>query len=114
MAVYMKPTSEIILDLGLEKGGKVDTFITNTVYKKMDKYVPMDKGNLRKIVDVNPGLIIYESNYALYQYKGVREDGTHKVRYYTTPGTGSYWDKRMLSAEGKDLTREVQEYIGGK
>ena len=33
---------------------------------------------------------------------------------YTTPGTGPYWDKRMVSAEMQDVVKEVQDYIGGK
>ena len=39
-----------------------------------------------------------------------------KVVNYTTPGTGSYWDKRMVSAEMQDVVKEVQDYIdrGGK
>ena len=33
---------------------------------------------------------------------------------YRTPGTGSYWDKKMVSAEIQDVVKEVQDYIGGK
>ena len=80
----------------------------------MDKYVPMDVGNLRTIVDIQANSITYESPYARYQYYGIREDGTHKVRHYTTPGTGPYWDKRMWSAEGQNVVNEVQNYIGGR
>ena len=28
-------------------------------------------------------------------------------------GTGRYWDKRMKSAEMKDVVKEVQDYING-
>ena len=55
--------------------------------------------------------ITYEMPYAKYQYYGEREDGSHKVTHYTTPGTGSYWDERMISAEGPDLIQEVEDYI---
>lgn len=115
MSVIMKPTSAIKAQLGINPNGRVQKFFQNTCYKHMDKYVPMDKGDLRTTVDLsNPNYIIYEMPYARYQYYGVREDGTHKVQNYTTPGTGPYWDKRMWSAEGQDIIKEVQKYVGGK
>lgn len=114
MPVKMQPTSEIKARLGIEPNGRVQKFFTNTCYKHMDKYVPMDEGNLRSNVSINNDSITYESPYARYQYYGIREDGTHEVKNYTTPGTGPYWDKRMVSAEMEDIVREVQNYIGGK
>ena len=114
MPVKMQPTSVIKSRLGIEPNGRVQKFFTNTCYKHMDKYVPKDEGNLRTIVDIENNSITYESPYARYQYYGVREDGTHVVKNYTTPGTGPYWDKRMVSAEMQDVVKEVQDYIGGK
>ena len=114
MPVELKPTSEIKARLGLEPNGRVQKFFTNTCYKHMDKYVPRRDDNLRTIVDVEDDSITYETPYARYQYYGVREDGTHQVRNYTTPGTGTYWDKRMVSAEMQDVIKEVQNYVGGK
>ena len=114
MPVQIEPTSKIKAKLGIEPNGRVQKFFTNTCYKRMDKYVPQDKGNLRTIVDIQPSTITYEQEYARYQYYGEREDGTHKVHNYSTPGTGTYWDKRMVSAEMKDVVKEVQNYIGGK
>ena len=114
MPVKMQPTSIIKARLGIEPNGRVQKFFTNTCYKHMDKYVPKDEGNLRTIVDIQPNSITYESPYARYQYYGEREDGSHKVINYTTPGTGPYWDKRMVSAEMQDIVKEVQNYIGGK
>ena len=112
MPVTIKPTSKIITKLGLEVNGRVQKFFTNTCYKHMDKYVPMDEGNLRTIVEIQPTCIIYQMPYAKYQYYGMRKDGTHIVKNYTTPNTGSYWDKRMVSAEMQDVVKEVRDYIG--
>lgn len=114
MSVQMKPTSEIIVRLGIEENGQTHQFLTNTCYRHMDKYVPMDIGNLRTNADIQPSSITYESPYASYQYYGQREDGSHKVVNYTTPGTGPYWDRRMVSAEIDDVIQEVQNYMGGK
>ena len=114
MPVKLKPTSAIKARLGIEPNGRVQKFFTNSCYKHMDKYVPKDIGNLRVNVDIEPKQIIYESPYAKYQYYGIRADGTRPVKNYTTPGTGTYWDKRMVSAEMGDIVKEVQDYIGGK
>ena len=35
--------------------------------------------------------IVWDTVYALYQWFGMRADGTHKVTHYTTPGTGRQW-----------------------
>ena len=111
MPVSIKPTSEIKARLGLEPDGRVQKFFTNTCYKHMDKYVPMDEGNLRTIVDIQPSWITYEMPYAHAQYIGYTNG---PVRNYTTPNTGPYWDKKMVSAEMQDVVKEVQKYVGGK
>ena len=117
MPVKMQPTSVIKAHLGIEPNGKVQKFFQNTCYKHMDKYVPMSdlesKGDLRTIVDLsNPTQIVYESPYAHAQYIGIVNGS--EVKNYTTPGTGPYWDKRMVSAEMQDVVKEVQNYVGGK
>lgn len=112
MPVKMQPTSVIHANLGIEPNGRVQRFFQNTCYKHMDKYVPMRDGNLRTNVDLSdPTKIVYQSPYARYQYYGIWEDGSHKVVNYTTPGTGTYWDRRMVSAEMQDVVKEVQDYI---
>lgn len=111
-SVKFKPISTIKARLGIQPNGRMQKFFTNTCYKHMDKYVPMDEGNLRTIVDIQSNSITYEMPYARYQYYGVREDGTHKVKNYTTPGTGPYWDKRMWSADKDKIIKEVQDEIG--
>jgi hypothetical protein len=106
-----KPTSVIKARLGIEPNGRVQKFFTNTCYRHMDKYVPMDNGDLRTNVDIESDFIVYESPYAHAQYVGYTNG---PVRNYTTPGTGPYWDRRMKSAEMQDVVKEVQDYIGGK
>ena len=111
MPVQINSLDKIKRKLKIDSHGSAQAFLVETCYKHMDKYVPMDKGDLRTIVDIRNDSITYESPYARYQYYGIRDDGTHKVRKYTTDGTGTYWDKRMISAEMKDVIKEVQEYI---
>lgn len=116
MPVRINSLNKIKKRLKIDDNGPAQKFLTETCYKHMDKYVPMKEGNLRTIVDLDKNTITYESPYASYQYYGKRKDKTHVVKKYTTPGTGPKWDKRMLSAEKKDVIKEVQNFIknGGK
>lgn len=114
MPVKMQPASVIKARLGIEPNGRVQKFFTNICYRYMDKYVPKDTGALREIVAIDSNSITYEQPYAHAQYIG--EVNGRQVVNYTTPGTGSYWDKRMVSAEMQEVVKEVQDYIdrGGK
>lgn len=117
MAVEMKPVSTIEMDLGLEPYGEAHKYFANQCKDRMRKYTPNSLGDAEGESNLNTPTIdsecniCYEEEYASYQYYGQRKDGTHKVRHYTTPGTGAYWDKLMLSAEGKQLEQEMNDYI---
>ena len=115
MGVYINSLESIKKRLKINDNGPAQAFLTETCYKHMDKYVPRDNDDLRTNVDIQTNYITYESKYAEYQYHGQRKDGSHKVRNYTTPGTGPYWDERMKSAEINKVVDEVQNFItGGK
>lgn len=120
MQIKMKPASVIKAKLGIQSGGPVHAYFTERCADHMDKYVPYSGASgrihLREEIEKGVNYIKYKQLYASYQYHGVREDGTHRVQNYTTPGTGPYWDKRMWSAEKDDVIAEVQDYVnkGGK
>lgn len=64
-------------------------------------------GGLRdsgKIVEGEKGAIyiVWDMVYALYQWYGIRADGTHKVTHYTTAGTGKQW---VETAKGQNGAR---------
>ena len=116
MPVVIKPTSEIKIRLGIEPNGRVQKFFTETCAKHMDKYVPMDNGGLRRY-QLGTNYVSYEQPYAKYQYKGIREDGTHKINEANRnrtkhPLATSYWDRKMVSAEMEDIEKEVEKFIG--
>ena len=108
MKAKIEPTSVIKVKLGIDPQGSVLKKLTKSCAEHMEKYVPKKTGQLRENIHVEPGLIIYQSDYAMYQYRGYTRG---PVRNYTTPGTGPYWDKRMVSAELNDVIKEV---IGDK
>ena len=131
----MKPISVIKADLGINPGGRVQKFFTDTCKNHMDKYAPRDTGMLSDNVHIEANQITYESPYARYQYYGkkmVMQNGksayyspdygfwskrgekktlTNEDLNYHAPGTGPYWDKRMVSSEMQDVVKEVQDYV---
>lgn len=70
---------------------------------------PLDKGGLRNepnpIEMINPlkWRISYNKAYAAYQHRGARRDGSHRVRNYSTSGTG----KLYLSKPGDEVARKM-------
>ena len=110
MPVKMNPTSVIKARLGITPDGRVQKFFTSTCAKKMDRYVPYREGLLSEY-HIYGTEIWYEQPYARYQYHGQREDGSHKVHNYTTPGTGPYWDKVMWTAHGEDIIKQTQKLV---
>ena len=130
----LKPISIIKADLGINPNGRVQKFFTDTCKRYMKKYVPADTNVLNDPI-IEGTNIIYNQDYARYQYHGklmVMENGkgayyskdygfwskphgtkvlTDVDLHYHTAGTGSYWDKKMVSAEMQDVVKEVQEYV---
>ena len=77
-----------------------------------EQYVPysagsiQSAGNLRESGKVEQGSsgefwLVWDSVYALYQWFGMRRDGSHKVHHYTTPGTGKQWVELARASNGQ-------------
>lgn len=115
MSVKLKPASVIIADFGLEPYGDAHNAFADECMRRMDKYVPKDSGTLRDEAYVDGECnIVYNQAYASYQYYGQRKDGSRPVKNYSEPGTGPYWDKEMISAEGEELVQFMKDYIKGR
>lgn len=112
MPVKLQPTSVIKGRLGIDPNGRVQKKFTDTCRRYMDKYIPYsgDSGklHLRENVDIDSNTITYNMPYAHAQYVGYTKG---PVKNYTTPGTGPYWDRKMVSAEMQDVVKEVQDYV---
>lgn len=117
-------------------------FLANEAKRLMDPYVPADSmvlaQNVRVYVDGDNGVVEYQSPYAHYQYEGVAYgpnypimDGETVMGFYSPPHKSSIgeklkyshfrhpqatseWDKAMVRARKNDLTRAMQNYLGGK
>lgn len=121
--IKMKPNGVIEAKLGINPGGEVHQWFTNTCALHMDKYVPYRHGDLAKTVvidgeinknNVTEDTITYNQNYASYVYYGMRQDKSHVILWYTTDVhlyAGPYWDKLMWSSEKDQVVKEVQNYF---
>ena len=78
-----------------------------------EKFVPMLDGGLRDAGHVVKGesgdmYLVWDNVYALYQWFGIRADGSHPVHNYTTAGTGKQW---VETAKGQyeDRWRDIAQ-----
>lgn len=57
--------------------------------------------------------VVWDTVYALYQWYGIRADGTHPVKNYTTAGTGKQWVEKAKDQYG-DRWRDIaqKEFAG--
>lgn len=75
---------------------------------------PKDKGALRgrtrhERVGNGRYRIVVPVVYAAYQERGMRFDGTHKVRNYTTPGTGKGWFNAAIHTTAKNFFNLIRQ-----
>lgn len=87
--------------------GKASETATYALAEQMlqdsEKFIPysggssQSAGNLRESGHIVKGeekgvmYLVWDTVYALYQWFGIRADGSHPVHNYTTPGTGKLW-----------------------
>ena len=111
MPVKMQPTSVIKARLGIEPNGPVQKFLVHTCKIRMDKYVPYDTGTLSRTAKELPNAVLYPQDYAIIVYKGIRNGKEIRIHPDKHPLAGTYWDKRMVSAEMQDVIRETQNFV---
>lgn len=126
--VKMNKTSKIIKDHGLDKNGRVIAYLRNTADRLMMPFVPGGSDGMLAKLKTYPNnySIKYTSPYAHYQCtgklmlakngsswakKGEKKYYTSKKLKYHTSGTGDHWDKMMLQRRGKELAKDVENYI---
>ena len=127
--VKMNSASKIIKEHGLDDDGAATKFLRDTVYRLYEPYVPRDGGNLyRQVTYPNNYSIKHIVPYAHYHYKGKKAVGASRpkgvkrtisnedMKYQGAPKRGSEWDKRMMNDRGKEVCKNVQNFInnGGK
>ena len=93
--------NRIMSKFGLDGRNNANLYMSNRAFIRMQKYVPFDTGALSTTVTVKPTSVTYEQPYAHKQYVSNKGKGIR----------GKYWDRKMWSAEGNLLTKEVENYM---
>ena len=123
--VKMKPVNTILTRMGVKPDGDVQMFVTNTVNRRITRYMPFRSGALStKLKHIKSATEIEVLGpYARYQYYGkVMEGPAPKVltdrdlKYDKTknPLAGPFWDRRLIANEGAQIADEVRRYVSGR
>ena len=123
--VNMKPVNTILSRLGVDRNGDVQRFVTNTVNRRITRYMPYRSGALAtKLKHIKSSTEIEVLGpYARYQYYGKAMTGPvprtvmdRDLIYDKTkhPLAGPFWDRRMMQAEGEQIASEVQDYVNSR
>lgn len=102
MSVIVKTDKQKWINTINKASGVAAYALAEQMLADSEKYVPLSGGSsqsmggLREsgtIVEGESGrlYLVWDTVYALYQWFGVRADGTHRVKNYTTAGTGKQW-----------------------
>ncbi len=121
--VNLNSVNKIIKDHGLNEDGRVVRYARDEADRLMNPFVPFENGGLRRLKSYpSNSQIKYISPYSHYQYTGLKAKGASKPKgikrkisneklTYHTPGTGPEWEKLMMEKKGKELIRDIQNYI---
>jgi hypothetical protein len=112
------PLGTILKNHGLEKGGKVQRFMTNEVYKLSMPYTPFDSSTLSTTVDLEANSITYKSIYAKYQWSGKvmvgsapKQPTNKELTYQGAPKRGKEWTNRAMADHKEELIKSVEDFI---
>lgn len=84
------------------------------VYLKLDSGMPVDTGGMKSETrhfksNTNKWRVEIDKEYASYQERGIRRDGTHRVSHYTTAGTSAGFFMRSIMAISKNKANYIAE-----
>ena len=103
--------NKIVSKFNLEDNGKAELFTADTCFRRMVKYTPWDTGTMATTVNVQPGKVIYEEEYAIYQYNGYTKGPVRHYSNNTSGIRGKHWDRKMWNAEGHLVSKEVSNHV---
>lgn len=142
--VTMKPVNTVVSRLGVGKNGDVQRFVTNTINRRITRYMPFLTGVLATKLKIikSPTEIEVLGPYARVTYYGkvmvdaktgkgpanipdvgprfrrgaVLKPTDRDMEYTKTknPLAGPFWDRRMMAAEGEQIASETQAYVDRK
>lgn len=104
--------------LGVNKTGRVQNFVTDDVFVRLIDYIPLKSGRLRASAEkTSPTKITVGGAgipYARAQFFGVTKDGT-PFDYDTAKGAkiGAHWNRRLVQNEGAQIVADANKYVKG-
>ena len=119
MSVIVKTDRKKWLDVVNNASGVAAYALAEQMLADSEKFVPysggssQSAGGLRESGQIVKGengtlYLVWDSVYALYQWYGIRADGSHPVRNYTTAGTGKQWVETAKGQYG-DRWRDIAQ-----
>ena len=144
MRVEMQPIATILVRMGVDKNGDIQRYLTTVIKNRMIRYMPFRSGAMAtKLTYIkSPTEIEVAAPYAAYQYYGKvmvnAETGkgpalipgvgyrykrgsslkvTNKDLQYDktkNPRAGPFWDRALMSHEGKAIAADVSRYARRK
>lgn len=119
MSVIVKTNRKKWLDVVNNASGVAAYALAEQILADSERYTPysggssQSAGGLREAGKVVKGAdgamyVVWDSVYALYQWYGIRADGTHAVKHYTTAGTGKQWVE-AAKAKHVEQWREIAQ-----
>lgn len=123
--VKMKPVNTILTRMGVKPDGDVQMFVTNTVNRRITRYMPFRSGSLStKLKHIKSATEIEVLGpYARYQYYGKAMEGPapkvltdRDLKYDKTknPLAGPFWDRHLINNEGAQIAADVRRYVSGR
>lgn len=112
MPVTIQHNEEYIRQLTTQRISLANRLIIEDIHRTSLHNTPMLSSQLRRNVtktvvpETYTGTIIWKVPYASYQERGMRADGTHVVKNYTTPGTGKDFAKNAV----KETLKQVEKF----
>lgn len=112
MPVTIQHNEEYIRQLTTQRISLANRLIIEDIHRTSLHNTPMLSSQLRRNVtktvvpETYTGTIIWRQCYAAYQERGMRADGTHVVKNYTTSGTGKDFAKNAV----KKTLKQVEKF----
>lgn len=112
MPVTIQHNEEYIRQLTAQRISLANRLIIEDIHRTSLHNTPMLSSQLRRNVtktvvpETYTGTIIWRQCYAAYQERGMRADGTHVVKNYTTPGTSKDFAKNAV----KETLKHVEKF----
>ena len=127
ITVDMKHIDEILKAKGLTADGDVQSFHTQNVLRRIQKYMPYRTGATIKTMiaqtDISKPEIVLDVPHGRYIYYGKAMEGPppktvtdRPLRYTKTknPLAGPYWDRALKANETAAMQSELQAYVNRK